>query len=110
MKTYNNSKGILSPCADPCVLKHKGVYYLYCTSDNNSDNGIPVYKSTDLVNWEGPYGNAPGGLALHKNDVWGEKWFWAGEVIEKNGKFYMYPTVEEHLIAAVSDSPLDPFK
>ncbi len=110
MKTYNNSKGIISPCADPCLLKHEGVYYLYCTSDNNSDIGIPVYKSTDLVNWEGPCGVGPDGMALHKDDVWGEKWFWAGEVIEKNNKFYIYPSVEEHLIAAVSDSPLGPFK
>ena len=111
MKTYSNKNGLIKTGADPCVLKYKDVYYLYCTADTSvSDCGIPVYKSTDLVNWNGPCGNAPGGLALHKNDVWGEKWFWAGEVIEKNGKFYMYPTAEEHLIAAVSDSPLGPFK
>jgi|GEM_PF-3282301 len=49
MGTYSNQNGIISPCADPCVLKHKGVYYLYCTSDNNFDIGIPVYKSTSRL-------------------------------------------------------------
>jgi beta-xylosidase len=32
----------------PAILKHEGVYYLYHTGDTE----IPVYKSTNLVDWE----------------------------------------------------------
>ncbi len=110
-KMFSNKNTQVKTCADPFILKYKDIYYLYCTADTHlTDLGIPVYKSTDLVNWEGPCGAGPNGLALYKDDVWGNRMFWGGDVLEKNGKFYMYPTVEEHLIVAVSDSPLGPFK
>jgi|GEM_PF-124231 len=110
-KTFSNQKDLVKTCADPFILKHDGVYYLYCTAETHlTDIGIPVYKSTDLVNWEGPCGACEHGLALHEDDVWGNSWFWGGDVIEKNGKFYMFATVEERLVVAVSDSPLGPFK
>ncbi|MCK4982060.1 MAG: family 43 glycosylhydrolase, partial [Victivallaceae bacterium] len=109
-KLFSNKNTLVKTCADPFILKHDGVYYLYCTADTHlTDLGIPVYKSTDLVNWEGPCGAGPHGLALYKDDVWGDRMFWGGDVVEKNGKFYMYPTVEEHLVVAVSDSPIGPF-
>jgi beta-xylosidase len=52
---------------------------------------------------------ATNGYALHKNNVWGEKWFWAPEVYYLNGKFYMFYSAEEHLSVAESESPLGPF-
>ena len=110
-KTFSNQKDLVKRCADPFILKHNNIYYLYCTDDSTlTDVGIPVYKSTDLVNWEGPCGAGEHGLALHKDDVWGNSWVWSGDVVEKNGKFYMYATIEEHLVVAVSDSPFGPFK
>lgn len=108
--TFFNQLSTPAGGADPFVLKHKGIYYLYCTAENDhADAGIPVYISTNLVDWAGPCGAGKHGLAMHKDDVWGDTWFWGGDVIEKGGKFYMYATVEEHLVAAVSDSPLGPF-
>ena len=110
-KTFSNKNLYPTTCADPFILKYKDTYYLYCTAETHlTDLGIPVYKSKDLIHWEGPCGKGPHGLALYKDDVWGNKMFWGGDVIEKNGKFYMFPTVEEHLVVAVSDSPLGPFK
>jgi len=108
-KSFRNKGGLIKDCADPCFLLHNGVYYLYVTAEKFVKTGIPVYKSTDLVNWEGPCG-ADNGLALSAENVWGDKWFFAGAVIEKKGKFYMFPTVDEHLVVATSDSPLGPFK
>lgn len=90
---------------DPFIMLHEGTYYMYGTS---GEDGILVYKSSDLLNWEGPAG-VKDGYALHKDDVWGEKWFWAPEVYFMNGKFYMYFSAEEHINAAVSDSPEGPF-
>jgi Beta-xylosidase len=95
--------------ADPFVLKHQGIYYLYGTSGSLTDEGIPVYTSTDGKNWQGPLGKAGKGLALIKGQVYGNKWFWAPEVFYRNNKFYMFYTAEEHIAVATSDSPLGPF-
>ena len=97
---FNNP--ILKGYADPDVLYYDGVYYLYATSYNIND-GYEVYSSTDLVNWEN-HGNC----LAHK--PWGlDKDFWAPDVKEHNGKFYMLASVSVHLGLCVADSPLGPF-
>lgn len=87
--------------ADPFILLHEDTYYAYGT---HSRNGIEFYTSNDLKTWR------RGGLALHKRDSYGEKWFWAPEVYLLNGKFYMYYTADEHICVATADSPAGPFK
>ncbi|MGV8964230.1 MAG: glycoside hydrolase family 43 protein [Candidatus Saccharimonadaceae bacterium] len=96
----------LVPLADPFILLHNDVYYAYGTGD---ENGIEVMTSDDLKTWERAAG-AEDGLALHKDNSYGEKWFWAPEVYYVNDKFYMYYSAEEHMCVASSDSPLGPFK
>ena len=59
--------------ADPTIYYDEGVYYLTGTL---MGNGFRMYQSTDLVHWT-LCGNASEGMALHKNDVFGDKWFWA---------------------------------
>ena len=86
---------------DPFIMLHQGVYYAYGTQ---AEDGIEVYTSDNLEEWE----KAPA-LALHKDNSFGDKWFWAPEVYYVNGKFYMYYTAEEHMCVATSDSPLGPF-
>ena len=86
--------------ADPFVLLHNGVYYLYST---NSPDGFRVFSSNNMAEW------TDCGYCLRKEDVKGDKWFWAPEVMERNGKFYMVYVANEHLGIAVSDSPLGPF-
>ena len=100
-------KPVKSPVlfGDPFVLNCDTIFYLYGT---HGENGIEVYKSKDLLFWSGPCG-ATNGLALHKNDVWGDKWYWAPEVYEVNGKFYMFFSVDEHIAVATSNSPTGPF-
>ena len=88
--------------ADPFIMLHDDVYYAYGT---NADDGIEVYTSDDLKEW----GKAPE-LALHKDNSYGDKWFWAPEVYYVNGKFYMYYSADEHMCVAVADSPFGPFK
>ena len=104
--------------ADPFLMKHGGKYYIYCTTENieklespsafktdkDGKDGFYVYQSEDLIHWENK------GLCLSKNDVAGEKWFWAPEVSYYKGKFYMVYTAQEHLAIAVSDNPTGPFK
>lgn len=86
--------------ADPFVLTHNGKYYLYAT---NADDGYRVFVSDDMSKWEDK------GYCLKKGDVKGEKWFWAPEVMEKDGKFYIVYSSEERIGVAVADSPLGPF-
>lgn len=101
-KNQPNSSENKVPLADPFILLHNNLYYAYGT---HAADGIEVYTSTDLMKWQ----KEPK-LALHKNDSYGERWFWAHEVYYVNGKFYMYYSAEEHVCVATSDSPLGPFK
>jgi beta-xylosidase len=87
---------------DPFIMLYEDTYYAYGTHDAN---GIAVYTSKDLSIWE-PVEK----LALHKTDVWADRWFWAPEVYHVNGKFYMYYSADEHICVATSDNPLGPFK
>lgn len=91
--------------ADPFVLEDNGTYYIYGTS---ARDGIVVYCSKDLKKWEGPCG-ATNGLALHKDNSWGEHGFWAPEVYKVGDKYVMTYSVEEHIAYAESDSPKGPF-
>lgn len=100
----NTKRTYLNPVAegaDPFILLADGKYYLYSTNDAN---GYKCWVSDDLVNWELT------GLGLSKEDVQGDRWFWAPEIIEKDGKYYMIYSSEEHLGVAVADSPAGPFK
>lgn len=96
--------------ADPTIFEHDGTYYLYGTKNNPNikDEGILVYTSTDLKNWNGPAG-AHDGFAFKKGDGYGDTGFWAPQVFERNGKYYMAYTANEHIAIAESDSPLGPF-
>lgn len=87
--------------ADPFIMLHEGTYYAYGT---HVDDGIEVYTSDDLQTWKYK------GMALQKKDVWADRWFWAPEVYEVNGKFYMYYSADEHICVATADSPAGPFR
>lgn len=92
---------VLPGYADPDVLYYEGTYYFYATS-SFIGNGYEVLSSTDLKTWKN-HGNCLSGS-------WGlTKWFWAPDVEEHDGKFYMLCSVDEHLGLAVADSPLGPF-
>lgn len=94
--------------ADPFVLRHEGVYYAYGTAPGAPDGSqVPVLRSTDLVAWE-PLGHA---LAAG-----GDTHYWAPEVAERDGRFYMYYSsgsapegVDQRLRVALADHPAGPF-
>lgn len=94
------------PLGDPFILLYEGKYYAYGTY---APDGIAVFVSDDLKNWSVPK-NAKNSLALNKDDVYADHWFWAPEVYFVNGRFYMYYSANEHICVATSKSPLGPFK
>ncbi len=104
--TGNSYTNPIATGADPFVLCHEGVYYLYST--NAPTQGYKVSTSTDLTTWTDK------GFCLVAADVYGTtsstKGFWAPEVYYYKDQFYLIYTVDEHIGIAVSDSPLGPFK
>ncbi len=80
-KTYTNPIGDSIFIADPFVLQHDDMYYLYGTS---AKDGFKAWKSDNLVDWQ------PIGYVFQKSDSsWGQKSFWAPEVIHYQNKFYL---------------------
>lgn len=95
---------------DPYVLNYNGVYYLYATS---SIRGYYCWKSENLATWSEPW------VCFEpKENSFGSDCFWAPEVYEFNGKFYMYYTAqwkiyekeELRIGVAVANSPEGPFE
>jgi GH43 family beta-xylosidase len=106
--TYRNPLNI-QQIGDPFVLKaSNGTYYCYATSAINI--GYKAWSSEDLVHWKEE------GFVYEKNEQsWGFKQFWAPEVVEHHGRFYMYYTARWSLKdslrigVAVADHPAGPF-
>ena len=89
------------PLADPFILADGDLYYAYGT---HAADGIEYWTSADLQVWR------YGGLALDKSNTTQERRFWAPEVYRLGGRYVMYFSADEHLFAAVADSPAGPFR
>jgi len=99
---------------DPYVLARDGVLWLYGSTDKDiwrADGvGFDCYRSDgNLTYWEGPFP-----CFRPPRDFWSKRNFWAPEVHEYNGAFYMFATflpVSGSRGTAVlrSDKPEGPF-
>jgi len=98
--------------ADPFVLKTRNAYYAYGTGPHGPDNRqFPILKSIDLIHWK------PLGAALEPLHNPSAISYWAPEVAEKDGRYYLFysastSTSDEHhrLRVALSDTPWGPFE
>lgn len=95
--------------ADPFILKSNGRYYIYTTGHD----GIYAYQSDNLFDgWE-YYGMV---MTIPDHEA-----FWAPSVIELDGKYYMYNSIEIYndtpdqgghrgaMFVSEADNPLGPF-
>jgi beta-xylosidase len=103
--------------ADPAFMVAGGTVYAYVGEDQATPGGwfnMPhwlCYSSTDMKTWTAH------GPVLRSDDFAyaAPRSAWAAQVVEKDGKYYFYVTVDckdkhEHAIdVAVSDSPTGPF-
>ena len=110
--------------ADPAPMVYDGTLYLYVGHDeyyegqDSASGGKEFnitewlcYSTTDMKTWTGH------GSVLKPTDFkWAVGEAWASQVVEKNGKFYYYTTVQagepfvgKAVGVAVSDSPTGPF-
>lgn len=101
---------------DPFVFVNRSskLYYLYGSTDKNiwgKGTGFDVYRSYDLENWEGPFE-----VFRPDDNFYSEENFWAPEVHEYRGKYYMFATFlrkdngKRGTGILVSDSLLGPFQ
>ncbi|SDT53484.1 glycoside hydrolase family 43 protein [Actinoplanes derwentensis] len=101
--------------ADPAPLVHNGRVYLYTGHDEDGSTWFTMkewrlYSSADMVNWTDH--GSPMSLATFS---WASKDAWAGQVIQRNGKFYWYVPVVNRATGrmaigvGVANSPTGPF-
>lgn len=99
--------------ADPAPMVYNDTVFLYTTHDEDDAEGFKMqdwllYTSTDMVNWTDHEV-----VASLKSFDWVKRdnGAWAEQVVERNGKFYMYCPIHGNGIGVlVSDSPYGPFK
>jgi GH43 family beta-xylosidase len=95
--------------ADPFVLEHMGTYYAYGTVPGPTQDGVfGLLSSRNLSDWT-PQGRV---LAPLQGSDWTD--YWAPEVAEHEGRFYLYYSAGRgdqghHLRVAVADHPAGPF-
>jgi len=100
VRTYTNPV-LPDRLADPSVIRHEGVHYLYGTNQVDGDNGYRVYASRDLVHWQrGPVVFRPGRPHVWAPDVWRDP---------STGRFHLYWTVSQAVGVASADGPRGPF-
>lgn len=101
---------------DPYILAipSRKKYYLYGSIGQNVLNGpaigFDVYESEDLIHWSGPSPcfRAPA-------DFWSDHHYWAPEVYEWEGRFYMFASFKAEGVprvtgVLVADQPEGPFE
>lgn len=93
--------------ADASIQVVDNTFYCYATTDGY-DNGLntsgpPVlWKSKDFVHWSFSGYYFPSAV--------GQKYWAPSKVIAANGKYYIYPTINGFMYAAVASSPDGPFQ
>ncbi|HSV27458.1 MAG TPA: arabinan endo-1,5-alpha-L-arabinosidase, partial [Sedimentisphaerales bacterium] len=95
---------------DPSIIKQGNYYYLFSTGQ-----GIPIHRSTDLVNWE-RFGRIfeDGGPAWAREAVPGTTgYWWAPDISYSGGLYRVYYSVstfgsQRSLIALAVNKTLDP--
>ena len=97
---------------DPFILLEGGRYYLYGSRGNETwgkATGLDVYESDDLVSWSGP-----SVVFTPPEGFWADMHFWAPEVHQYHGKFYMFVSFKSETACRgtqilVADTPKGPF-
>ena len=101
---------IRDPFIVPVPVEHR--YYLYGSTHLTPEAGLgfDAYRSSDLINWEGPFPvfRPPVGF-------WSDRDPWAPEVHVYNGRYYMFASFKSATVCRctqilVADQPEGPFR
>lgn len=92
---------------DPFIIPVDNVYYMYGSRSGKccKENGLDVYTSTDLINW-----SEPKDILKAEGALEGIEAFWAPEVHQYGGRYYMFVTIKSRYerrgtCICVSDTP-----
>jgi hypothetical protein len=92
--------------ADASIIDVDGTFYLYATTDGMgkhlSTAGMPVvWMSKDFETWSFKGSTMPSDFDLK---------YWAPSApVQRNGKWFCYPTLDGQITATVAPSPMGPF-
>lgn len=92
---------------DPSVIRVGSDYYATATTSEWAPL-FPILHSNDLVNWQ------PIGVVFEKRPDWAVGNFWAPEIVEHNGKYFIYYVARKKggplsLASASADKPTGPW-
>lgn len=101
--------------SDPAPMVYNETIYLYTGHDEDGAtwftmNDWRCFSSTDMVNW-----TDHGTPLSYEEFSWSRGDAWAGQCIERNGKFYYYVPMNKKngnmaVGVGIADSPIGPFK
>ncbi len=95
--------------ADPSVVQHDGVYYLYATLDPWGGEILGCWSSPDFSNWTFHQLNWPTKTACTSATSKGAM-VWAPSVVKgTDGRFYMYVSVGSEVWVGGAEHPLGPW-
>ncbi|GAO28456.1 family 43 glycosylhydrolase [Geofilum rubicundum] len=96
--------------ADPSIVIHEGVYYIYATKDPWGGEDLALFSTTDFKEFTSHTLNWPTKEAC-TSPTSREAMVWAPSVIKGlDGRFYMYISVGSEIWAGESDSPTGPWR
>ncbi|MGB9181907.1 MAG: family 43 glycosylhydrolase [Pyrinomonadaceae bacterium] len=92
---------------DPSVIR-VGEDYWATTTSGTWEPEFPILHSRNMVNWEVV------GAVFHKRPAWAERDFWAPEISEDSGRFFVYYTARKRggplcVAVATSNNPSGPY-
>lgn len=96
--------------ADPSIVFHEGVYYIYATKDPWGGDDLALFSTSDFQEFTSHTLNWPTKEAC-TSPTSGEAMVWAPSVIKGlDGRFYMYISVGSEVWAGESDTPTGPWR
>ena len=97
------------PMADPTIFVENGTYYLTGTYDGGAQ-GFALLASDDLEHWRVPDGSEQLWILQKGQQTYGEKGFWAPQLLRVDGTYYLTYTANEQTALAASSSLTGPFR
>lgn len=93
--------------ADPSIVEFDGTFYCYGTTDGMGQGlataGLPiVWKSKDFLHWSFDGSIFP--------DNFDAKYWAPSAPVRKDDRYYLFPTLDNHITAVVAPTPEGPFK
>ncbi len=89
--------------ADPTIFTENGKYYLTGTR-SKAPLGFSVLESTNLTDWKSTSDKSVHMLLEPGKEVFGERGFWAPQILKDKGKYFLTYTANEQVVIASSNT------